>query len=475
MEYGGQVFYDPFLTILTKRTELMMTEENKKLSPNHDTFSVVCSFLTPKTLMQLRSANNVLKILVDTLLEKHTNNPEFFFSYTNTLQTDSIRIFFRMLTVHNIKKPDNQWLDHCDDKTLLQYAAMTNDTTNIPQERLDQWLSDHLTDESDKTIEKIKDTPFAYNLLIIALLRQYSSLRDQKKSNESEKALKKSEYYLKKRPSFTGSHQCFLNLAEINLSVTALRQANLNGANLRRAEFHRAEFHRADLIEAKLNGAKLNEAVLSGTKLNEAELRRADLTEADLYMADLSEADLSGAKLNEAELNGADLSGTKLNEADLSGADLNDVCLAHTIFDKTTKFSFYDSKELPHFISKNTTLLTKSLDGLICKTKDHPQLHDIKQRVIQEIITLINKADDASLKKQLYDSAYHHEFITSHSDDLESDRNTNSIRSFFKRKKLNIETEAQKTLREECNFIECSLTPIRNRSTSPSGPGCRIM
>ncbi len=110
-----------------------------------------------------------------------------------------------------------------------------------------------------------------------------------------------------------------LNLTEVDLNGSRLRdgsffRADLSGSNLSGAEAYRAKF-----VNATLQGTVLDDA-----KLYEADLTKADLTGASLVGVDLRRARMFRAILRDANLTGARLTGADMTRADLSGATWTD-------------------------------------------------------------------------------------------------------------------------------------------------------
>lgn len=110
-----------------------------------------------------------------------------------------------------------------------------------------------------------------------------------------------------------------LNLREVDLKGSRLRdgsffRADLSGSNLSGAEAYRAKF-----VNATLKGTVLDDA-----KLYEADLTKADLTGASLVGVDLRRARMFRAILRDANLTGARLTGADMTRADLSGATWTD-------------------------------------------------------------------------------------------------------------------------------------------------------
>lgn len=112
------------------------------------------------------------------------------------------------------------------------------------------------------------------------------------------------------------------DLRMANLRGTDLSQANLSGAKLMGANLARAYLPQADLIDARLNDADLRIANLSEADLTSADLRNVNMTGAYLRMADLRKANFKGAKLSSANLIKAQLSFVNLTRADLTETEL---------------------------------------------------------------------------------------------------------------------------------------------------------
>lgn len=175
-----------------------------------------------------------------------------------------------------------------------------------------------------------------------------------------------------------------------------------------------------------------------------------------LNQCDQAFLNLRGADLRGADLRGADLSRADLSRADLRGADLSGICLfefyGSTQFDQHTKFSFDDAKKLPEFILTNCcnlpqTIVFVALHKLNIKTKNHPQLKEIQQCLIEEIKQLINQSGNANDKESLYNLAYNHKFFATPRDFVSARNHINSIGRFFGATRSVLETDAQHELR----------------------------
>jgi uncharacterized protein YjbI with pentapeptide repeats len=128
-----------------------------------------------------------------------------------------------------------------------------------------------------------------------------------------------------------------IDLAEIDLSMTDLSQANMKSVFLSRAQFEDANFSFAFLdgsvmeetrfVHADLAFSHLNQARLAGASFDHADLFGADLSEADLTSANVDDANLTTAKLIRANLSQANLHNANLTNADLTGANLEGAVL----------------------------------------------------------------------------------------------------------------------------------------------------
>ncbi|HEY9800797.1 MAG TPA: pentapeptide repeat-containing protein [Leptolyngbyaceae cyanobacterium] len=108
-----------------------------------------------------------------------------------------------------------------------------------------------------------------------------------------------------------------VNLSNINVILSELREANFQEVNFEGAILIQSSFKKANLTAANLKGTNLR-----GTNLIEADLKNTNLSGADLSGADLSGADLTGANLTSADLTNANLAGANLANANLTNANL---------------------------------------------------------------------------------------------------------------------------------------------------------
>lgn len=131
---------------------------------------------------------------------------------------------------------------------------------------------------------------------------------------------------LGRRPPRREPHRLNLTrtaLQDANLSGARLQDANLYGANLQGANLTAVDLRGADLTRAWLGDAELQGANLRGANLYEAHLYEAHLQGAHLYEARLQGANLVAANLQDANLRGANLTAARLENADLENADLS--------------------------------------------------------------------------------------------------------------------------------------------------------
>ena len=114
------------------------------------------------------------------------------------------------------------------------------------------------------------------------------------------------------------------NLAGAKLSKASLELADLTGADLSEADLSETQFYRAALGGAKFRRATLRAALLQEVKGENVDLMVADLSDADCLMANLTGGNLAGANLTGTRLEAAILKGANLSLARLNGANLKD-------------------------------------------------------------------------------------------------------------------------------------------------------
>ncbi len=160
------------------------------------------------------------------------------------------------------------------------------------------------------------------------------------------------------------------NLRDANLSNADLRLADLRGADLSNADLRGADLRDMDFSGANLRGtqidhptpqmdnkwllvweilnlsfgygidlagADLSNANLRGESLEGANLTGANLTGVDLTSANLADANLSNANLTDANLTDVDLTDVDLRDLDLTGANLTGVNLLGPVINETTQ------------------------------------------------------------------------------------------------------------------------------------------
>jgi hypothetical protein len=105
------------------------------------------------------------------------------------------------------------------------------------------------------------------------------------------------------------------------------RGGNLNNADLQGIQLDEIDMYKTKLRNADLRGASLKHAFLVDIDFTGANLQNADLSGAYLRYANLTQVDLSEANLSGADLYGANFDNTNLTGTDLSRADIRDACL----------------------------------------------------------------------------------------------------------------------------------------------------
>ncbi|MDJ0728850.1 MAG: pentapeptide repeat-containing protein [Crocosphaera sp.] len=118
-----------------------------------------------------------------------------------------------------------------------------------------------------------------------------------------------------------------LNLPETNLSNMDFSGANLENANLSKSDLINSNFKTANLTNSRLVKSNLSQSNLRLTNLiqgnlSEANLFQTNFTFASLNFANLSSTNLSQSSLYFADLEGANLLKTNMSRSNLSGANL---------------------------------------------------------------------------------------------------------------------------------------------------------